>query len=89
MNIRKRSFTKRVVRHSNRLPREKDHSMKPSSIQEVFGQCSQQYGFIFEWSCVELELDSMILVCPFQLEILYDFKKINKLFFNRSDQNCT
>ena len=29
-------------------------STKPVGVQEVFGQCSQTYGLIFGWSCVEL-----------------------------------
>jgi len=43
-------------------------------VQEAFGQHSQNYGLIFGWSCVELELDSVTTAPPFQIEIFYDSK---------------
>lgn len=46
------------------------HSAKSSGAQEAFGKCCHALGLIFGWCGVEL--DSTILVAPFQLQILYD-----------------
>jgi len=56
--------------------------------KEAFGQCSQECGLRFEWFFVEQELNSMILVDPFELKIYCDcviqYSKVYLIGFTNS-----
>lgn len=61
MNSKKSLFTERVVNHWNRLPNEMVVAPRLPEFMQYL-------------DCVEPELDSVIFVGPFQLEISYDSK---------------
>ena len=72
LDIRKRLFTERAVGHWNRLLKGSSHSTKPVQSSRSVWTTLLVIWFSFRWSCEEGELDSMVLMCPFQLKILYD-----------------
>jgi len=72
LGIRTRFFTERVVGHWNRLPGSSGHGTKPVRLQGASGQCSSSYGLVLGSPARNRELDSMILLGPFQLEIFCD-----------------
>lgn len=65
LDITKRFFTGRVVGHWNR------EVVTPAGVQEVFGQWSYKYGWIFCGPVWSQEFKSMRLMGPFQFVILY------------------
>lgn len=72
MDIRKRFFTQRVSGHWNSLPREAVTA--PSQLQAEFKRCLDNTVRHMVWF---LELDSMILIGPFQLSKFYDSLNID------------
>lgn len=62
-------FTRRWSGTGTGSPGQWSHP-QTGGVQAVSGQCSQSYSLIFQWFCV---LDSMILLGPFPLRILYNF----------------
>lgn len=56
--------------HAQRVPQ--------ARVQEASGHQSQTHGLTFGWSCVEQELDMMVLTGPIWLRIPYDSKSHSK-----------
>lgn len=71
-DFRKRCFTERVFGHWNVIPEDSGHGTKPVRIQGASGWCSQVYGLVLGRPARSGELDLVILMDPFQPEILYD-----------------
>ena len=74
LGIRRRSFPPRVVEAWHSLPREASRP-QPGNIQAALGQGPQRHGVNLVCPVQGQELDSMILVGPFQLRTFYDSMK--------------
>lgn len=69
LDVMKRLFTKVSGQALELAHHCSDHRIEPDGVQEAFVQCSQKYGLILGWSCVEPEVE---FNCPCESHLTWD-----------------
>ena len=72
LSVRKMFFTKRVVRHWDRLPREVVMALSLTELKQRLDTALRHRGWFLGGPVQSQELDSMTLVGPFQLRMFCD-----------------